>query len=468
MLKIQMTENQLVRCTSLSSLSLDKSKGDVVAAKTRKIEQQIQEIRGWYSTPALPPTNGPPTNGHLMAGRTLYPLTPLSKCENEIHDRCLSDYQKAVQEYEVAFAAESYADPRANAFAAEMCRRTLAVVEAYVRVTEPSLSPFERELRYTQILVEIFALGPDYTGSVGNNPLAIQNALLHGNLREKMTLIYEFTRSFFSEKVLKKGMVDQINSQLHLHKKGFQLDRNLIKRDKAEEIGIPAKDHVFSFRNKENGRPKRDPKEKTTHGSQVGNIVDLSFRELRVGLGDYDITKKEYEKLEKGENPILARRTLQWRPGMDYVTVNPQSRFAKKTSALGLPSSSLISGPSGTTDSLILCASQYLGMKDLHGAVLAASGWMVPAQDHSLHEILVSAAEFGLPYKGSAEDFDRGFTIPEMAKKVETRLATKRISTPSHYLSKEYQKDVRDQQDQIRVEDEVDQALSHFHPSGVK
>jgi hypothetical protein len=462
MLKIQTTENQLVHSTSSLFPASDKSKGDMVATKTKKVEQQIQEIRGWYSK-----KSASPTSIQSMTGRALYPVASLSESEKEVRRSCLSDYQEAIQEYEMAFAAESFIDPRANGFATEMCRRMLAVVEAYVRVTQPLLTSFERELRYNQILVEAFGLGPDYSGSVGDNPIAIKKALLHGNLREKMTLSYAFTRNFFSLNVLKnsdKTMIDQINRQLRLHNKEFQLDRDLIKQDNAQEKGIPAKDLVFSFRNKEKGRPDRDSREKTTHGNCVGNIVDLSLRELRVGLDDYRISKEEYEKLKKGENPKLARRTLKWRPGMDYSTVSPQSSFAKKASALGLPSTSLVCGPSGTTDSLIICASQYLGMRDLHGAVLAASGWMIPAQDHSLHEILVSAAEFGLPYKGLPEDYDRGFTIPGMAKKVEGQLSKKHISPPSHYLSKEYQKDIRDQQEQRRVEEEVNQTFSHYHP----
>lgn len=408
--------------------------------RSEKIARQMHEIQSWYPKVEIQEDSATALHGRFQA---LHP-----RYKEEVRAECIGEYQKAIEEYEIEAAALCFEDERSKEFAAEMCRRIRAVINAYIEVTQPNLTPFKKELRSLLILTEILGNRPEATGSVGFNPLSIKKVFEEGNIREKMALTYAFNKGpdgFFLINILKNNdpkMLEKINARLEANEEGFQLDIDFIDKDNARKTGIPNSNRVNGFRTMtggEKGRPDRVLKERTKMGCKIQNIADISLREVRAGLGDYDITKEEFEAMKQGNNRELETRMLKWKSGMDWCTVNPRTDFAKETVHLGLPSTSIVCGPSGTTDALVLRASRYLGMEDLEGATKAAIAWMVPVQHHSLHEILQASSDSGLPYKGLPKDFDQGFGIHGFATKMKERLQKKGLEMPSHYLGIRHQ-----------------------------
>lgn len=369
-----------------------------------------------------------------------------SEQEDQVFGKCLEAYRKSVVEFDKAAAKVAFEHEGARAFASELCRRTVAIIEAHSEVLEdenPSLERhdfFSREFMRKMRLIQILGNVASSSGSVGMNIFQIEKAIAEGNLREQMTLVYKGFFPFMLELLDTPGMIDKINAKLQQlpPAKRFQIDRALFQQHK--EAGTAIKDTptggkvvvqpaVVSDMRAAGARiilPKR-PTRCGPSGLKVREIPELSVRELRAATG--------YAYHDIRDVPTNQRAT--WVAGQDCVSVAPTCTFAKEAEALGgLP---LSTGSSGTTDAF-LHLSQYLSLGDrLPDGALACAGWMVPVGDHTLHEIRVIENEYGMPYSGKPEDFTR-YHSPAVQARVDAILLERGFHNPSYYFSPEYQK----------------------------
>lgn len=381
-------------------------------------------------------------------------LTHLSKKQKDkISSKCLKAYQTAVRLYEKCAAKLFHNDPGAKAFAKEMSTRLSKIVEAYAKIMEEDCPSFTRsslkrevmaELKQKIIFGKVFGSFSTSTGSVGFNPFVIKQVIEEGTLREQLTLCYSSVFSFLIEDVLSnKTIIEKVNQKLNERRAGFQLNVELIEKERST-IGrmLKPSGRVTLFKEKENGRIKKPSYSSDQHkGAKLSEIPGLSLREARVTCEDFSITEEEFCAMQKGEpqGKALAERRVQWVSGHDLYLVDSNSEYAKTTLSLGLGPSSLIAGPSGTTDGF-LHAAQYLGLENwVQEGTKACIAWMVPAKDHSLHEILLSGSDYGVHYQGYPEDFERCFDF-EATRQLRAHLTDKQM--PAYFFSHEYQEKV--------------------------
>lgn len=346
---------------------------------------------------------------------------------SQIQGECLEGYAKSVLACEkiVSELAAQHSD--SQHFSKEMCRRLFAVAKAYSVVMEerePSHSNFLKELKSRTRPHSNFVNDHLHPGSVGYNPIAIENVVENGNLREQMTLVYSGIWTLLPIIFENPEIVTEVNKKLEAD--GFQLNVDLINEDRSKLNYFPAALPVTHFR-KTGGRiPNTNPPESKP---KVREISDLSLREARTTLQDF-IPKEKFE--DAGE------RRVQWVRGKDLFKVNKDSDFYQHAVAVGqLP---IVTGPSGTADGL-LYGCKYLGMAgEVEQGLLAMTAWMVRVGDHSLHEIRTAGSFHGIPYEEGPRAFENIYSAdPHFTENLRSALQRENLELPGYYLSPEYQ-----------------------------
>lgn len=385
-------------------------------------------------------------------------LQGLSEAEQEkIFSECLKSYQQAFEQYEVCATVELFKDPEAMKFAEQLAQRLAKVVEAYNEInlnkeTAPATSerplPLEvlRELKQAVIFGQVFGSTSKAAGSVGFNSLAIQKVLKEGNMRERLTLVYASAAFVVGEICKNKQNIEKVNEKLEKMGAGFQLNTDAIEEDRSKmkpgERLTKAVDVVEDFRKKRGRTPKKVLPHQQVRGQRLSEIRDLSIREARAGVQDY-ISEESFEAMKAGKNEDLGERRVEWLSSAKIWSCDTNSDFAKEIRKLGLPSSSLIAGPSGTTD-YILHMAKYLGLGDqLDAGTKACIAWIAPEQEkfHSAHEVLIAAHPYGFPYAGTAKDFDTCFG-KDIGEKISQEMKKNGFKMPSYYLNEEHQLEI--------------------------
>ena len=344
-----------------------------------------------------------------------------------IRDACLADYSQAVKKFESEISPIAAEAPEAKEFAKEMVRRVASIAHAYAKLTnsQKNQTPLMQELSVRLDSIASFQSNEKSTGGVGYNPVAIEKAIEEGNLREQMTLLYHSIWSVLPKAFADPKLCKQLSQNLD-----FKLNIPLINKVRSESHHKGINDPVIIFFarcealenfRRGNGRLWIKGKGKQPPPVRVSHVNRLSDRELRNALCDplagIDTVNQ------------LSDRELPWEGGDSFFAVNKDSQFYKQASALGnLP---LFTGPSGTTEGFLKAAA-YLNMEKLwSGTMLALIGWMLPARDHSLHEIREAGSWYQLPYpKGPAA----------YASVYGAKLAG--IKRPGDFLSAEHQRNV--------------------------
>lgn len=287
------------------------------------------------------------------------------------------------------------------------------------------------------------------TGIVGYNPIAIENVIKEGSLREKMTLIYSVLWSAFPPIIGNQELVDKINSKLQEKNVNFQIDTEALNQARQLappgstspwDIFFPYAKQVVEFRNEkgpEVGRIDISKNEPKAPGLKYKEDTNLSVREARA-LEREPVTKEQFNKRAETS---LGEHRIDWIRGKDYFQVNENSDFYKK--ALDYAGIPVVSGPSGTADGF-LQALNYLGMGDKKNeCLLACIGWMVSAGDHSFHEIKEAGTWHNLPYQPGPEAFnDVAPQDEEFQSKLQEKMKEKGMHLPEYYISEEHQREV--------------------------
>lgn len=385
--------------------------------------------------------------------------------KEQVFSKCLESYQEAVIHFESSLANLLFDHPKAKGFASEMCRRMECIIDAYNQTVveddtsasqscveddafaSPSLpSSVMSELKQKIFFAKAFATPASGAGGVGSNLIRIRQAIKEGNLREQMTLIYATIFSTFLNDVLKdRASIDRVNIKLQAMNAGFQLDVDAIEEDRRKDGKLlKTSERVTKFRTDEKGRvakPAVKPHNDTI-GPQLSEISGLTLREAQSATEDYDLKQEDLEAIKAGSKDKkiekIAQRRVKWISGLESWIVGAETTYAKEAKSLGLPLSVMIAGPSGTTDGF-LHATKYIGMEDqVEEGTLACIGWMTPARDHSAHEILLAASDYGIPYEGMPGDFERCLDS-EVLQQVRDSLEHAGYEMPSYYLSEKHQ-----------------------------
>ena len=75
----------------------------------------------------------------------------------------------------------------------------------------------------------------------------------------------------------------------------------------------------------------------------------------------------------------------------------------------------------------------------INEGMLALAAFLIPSQDHSLHEIRIILPQFGIPYSGMPEDF-AGIYNEAFTQKVKEKMPDGHM--PAYFLGQEYQMSV--------------------------
>lgn len=346
-----------------------------------------------------------------------------AKQQQVLKSVCLQEYRDAMKCLNESVADVASHDKNALAFASELAQRVLSLMEIAAdlgldqRVSEtqditklidigiPECSIRSRssgllkELKRGNLKSAIIsASGKTEAGYLGMSPLAI-NTAAKGNLREMMYIPYKTTREFTDTLLAKPENVDAINTELNARDCGWQINVEVINALKAQLSGNSLYQYGAYAASRDaygGSRIARDDTYKAQYQQNNPSIqavqqgrIPLSSRELLAQSGDLDPN---------------STQKVQWSPGKAWFGVrknpdkHPSLKAADETGAV------MLTGISGTTDS-ILTMSHFLGMfdgenkeKKMRDAMVACMGWMIDANDHTVHEIQMSAKSFGIDY----------------------------------------------------------------------
>lgn len=230
-------------------------------------------------------------------------------------------------------------------------------------------------------------------GQVGTTFEPVWAALREGNLRERMTAIMNAMFGPFKATIMKiiddsawesaqaKGL-----NVTKLKRRKNQLKFNVGARDLYRDPGNPLDRKNFSTW--ENTGTTRDAVEQTS----ARKVGDLEAGPHPIGLSERE---KDFQFPDRdGED--MADEKLKWQEGGTYWKMRSDNKWVSKVrSDLKMP---VIAGPSGTTlrfFQLWEFLSKPVEAADMRAAVL---GWMLSSNDHTFHEMMMTAADYGLPY----------------------------------------------------------------------
>lgn len=383
----------------------------------------------YFNNIGSPPSNSPETSNNDASKKTTDKTDSNAKFIFDQNENLTTQYRQSLWNFEKAVTLIASKNTKAKAFSNEISRRVLEIMKAHHDLEE---NPLNRPLTNKEALnSEIHLIkkirercGCDndknhtYSGNGSWSPQATLNILNNGELTEQMTLLYNQLFFAYLKDIYEDArLVTEINSRLTHRGAGFQINEAMLTQDRegsrispyGGKFLVPPEKQIQFMASGD--RVKRSDEEKITLMEQHLSKLDrrqYTERQLRTALPSIDIGifSKEYEKLQKGEPTILNDLPLHWESGHCCYFIKTSSPFSQDAEEKGLP---IMTGPSGTTDAFLHTA-QYLGMdsaEEMKAGTLAVIAWMLPTKDHSLHEIRICAAEYGISYLGGqVEDFN--------------------------------------------------------------
>jgi len=317
-------------------------------------------------------------------------------------------------------------------------------------------------------------------GALGSNPTAYLNLLKHGEpnnreaeFRGKMYLIYKLNH-FANAVMLSEQKTEHINQWLKKNNKGWSIDNDLVAAMNARgpknippvfRYGANASHTSLLRKNKTNAEMAQNLPNITVKEATLSNVgkyslnkffrQKLSTRELMNQTGEWDVNKANTNKplnfVSGGALFKPATQTLfNVSENTDPSKVAGATQYLESAKRLGLPQ---IAGISGTLDQGIILAglvglgidqNQDVREAELQAIKLAYLAFMLPANDHSVHEIMQSSKTFGLPYVAGPSYYqyifpaDQAFIASELSNLQNLRGS----KLPSAYV-KQYEPDTR-------------------------
>jgi hypothetical protein len=240
-----------------------------------------------------------------------------------------------------------------------------------------------------------------YAGNVGTEFSDVWAALKQGNVREKMTAVYNAMFGSFKElmqRLMSESAWDEAKTRgmdprkLKIRKR--QLKLNPMAKDpyrKPRAFLDRKKVKTFEF--------SMDMLKSETRNLKAGSkVTDRKAGELDEGPFKTGLSERERKFMfpDKQPDEDISNETLTWEEGGSTWDMKKNHKWVKNlTETLKMP---VMAGPSGTAQRFFQVY-EWLGKpldaKDLRLALL---GWMLVENDHSFHEIAQMGVEYGLPY----------------------------------------------------------------------
>lgn len=337
--------------------------------------------------------------GHSMGTvRDQAPATgPIQRKESELAIAAKAKVPSKLQsarEFEKKLGIAAYGHPSAE-------QAATAVVDKMVTAVIPGFdetNPADQQ-RYSDLFGKdnlgatdtSRANGAWSAGQVGKDFDTLREAMQRGNLREKMTGIYNASLGGFKQEVLALMQEDQTTIRnrgldpVKLNRRSNQMKFNPAAKDLYRDPGNPLdRKKLSSYEHTGQTRTAAvgdDQKSTRTVGELDDDDIGLSVRETAFMFGT---------------GTVDDSRIVQWKEGGTFWNVNPDNKWVKKyQEKLLMP---VVAGPSGTALRLFQ-AWEYLNKPTSNVDFrLALLGWMLTGNDHSFHEIMATSAEYGLPY----------------------------------------------------------------------
>ncbi len=175
-----------------------------------------------------------------------------------------------------------------------------------------------------------------------------------------------------------------------------------LKRRKRQMALTPGASDLY--RNPYLKYDRKNSKSREDFGSnmrkEVKGVTTRTTDELRdTGLSERE---KAFQFADK-PNSDLKGETLKWREGATNWQINDNNPWVKNAKqSLKMP---IVAGPSGTMTRMLQLwewLSKPTAIEDRRLAVLA---WMLNANDHTFHEMMLAAVDYGMPYRPGREAY---------------------------------------------------------------
>lgn len=303
--------------------------------------------------------------------------------------------------FEKKLGVAAFNDPRAQQAATTVIDRLLTAVMPDFNAAEPDHQQAYGELFGRENLGDNNpdrANGAWSSGQVGTEFATLREAMLNGNLREKMTGVYNAALGGFKQTVdwLRKEDPNAIAAR--------GLDAEKIKRRDRQRTWNPAARDLF--------RDPGNPLDRKKLGSyeRTGNTriaVEGEDRKSKRTVGELEADGIGLSDREKnyqfGTAAVDPAEAVKWKEGGTVWTPNNDNKWVKKyQEKLLMP---VTAGPSGTALRLFQ-AWEWLGKPTANVDFrLALLGWMLTGNDHSFHEIMATSADFGMPYTAGLDAY---------------------------------------------------------------
>lgn len=307
------------------------------------------------------------------------------------------------------------------------------------------------------------SLSPGFHGS---DPLVYQNLIRRGNpenpeaeFRGLMYFIY-MNKHFISACMQENDFTQYANRELERAGADWRIDPDYILAMEAREPKFLSPIFRYGENAALNGwirEYQANPAFYETYPSPLLNDVmsgrsspdasfrhRLSMRELMSQIGDFRLEKIGFhERVKMGSGGAIFR-IKRIEEIDDSPKGNAAKAYLKMCQELRLPAFASISG---TFDQMAAMAGFFgtaLSFEELQILKVAMIAFMVPARDHSVHEILQSSKSYNLPYE-PGPGFER-FIYPSegerFLQKIEAELVRRNEKFPAAYLSAEHVEEV--------------------------
>jgi hypothetical protein len=298
------------------------------------------------------------------------------------------DLQDSV-EFERRLGLYGFNHPKATA-------ATKAVVDKMTQVMIGDLKE-DDDAQQKQIVALYGKDSIDSAGQVGANFDAVMGVLKEGNLRERMTALYN---AMFGEFKTYLGTAIKKGRWAELEGKGMNVTK--LKRRKRQMMFTPGASDLY--RNPYLKYDRKNSKSRVDFGSNMRKEVKGLSERTTDELGDAGLSDRE--KAFQFPDKIggdLKNEKLKWREGATNWKINDSNPWVKNAKqSLKMP---IVAGPSGTMTRMLQLW-EWLN-KPAEGVDwrLAVLAWMLNANDHTFHEMMLAATDYNMPYRAGREAY---------------------------------------------------------------
>jgi hypothetical protein len=291
-------------------------------------------------------------------------------------------FESWAKTFEMSFGTGAMSDSHALGAAQAMCDRIIDILVAdYNTMKKAEVATLQKTDPAVQTLVgkacglDASAETAGVAGAVARDKVMEHMGVEGGNLRTKMTAVFNFGRPF-QAKIEALNKADKLDAFLG-HLGGEVVALKARAKVMKEQPGARLTTNPTTGAVKDQAKSRGEFEHKDAHQSiRTAEHVDAHQDELSfMGLEDQS-------------------QRLKWEEGARKWQINENDTWVQTIRELSLP---IKAGPSGTTDR-IMQTRTLLGVSTAVDGRASCIGYLLPINAHSLVEIMEGAAPHGLPF----------------------------------------------------------------------